>query len=79
MTERLTRQASDAVCLAVRDAFQDVMAAHGPNGDWDVAFAQKVEEILGPFDKVSIGDFGVRFTRLQAAEDGYHDYVTLYF
>lgn len=79
MKNRPIRQAPADTCETMRRMFQELMVKHGPDGDWNDEFAMKTEEILGPFDRESIGAFGVRFTRLQAEPDGFHEYVTFYF
>ena len=65
--------------MKMQKAFQDSMAEEGYYGKWDESLAKKAEEILGPFDRAQLPGYGVRFTKLQAEPDGYHEYVTLYF
>lgn len=76
--DRLTRAASAALCEAVQAAVHDVIANGGFSDDWDVAVAARIEEVLGPYHREQVGQFGERFTRLQAEPDGYHEFVILY-
>lgn len=81
--ERKLREAPPEMAKRVGSAVNVVLRCNGSehwaDSDLQVRIAVEVEAIMGPFDKKQVGDFGVRFTKLQAEPDGYHEYVTLYF
>lgn len=81
--ERKLREAPLEIAKRVGSAVNVVLRCNGSEHWADenlhARMAVEVEAILGPFDKQRVGDFGVRFTKLQAEPDGYHEYVTLYF
>lgn len=81
--ERKLREAPIETIKRVSSAVNVVLRRHIDTSwgdpDMNAHLATEIEAIMGPFDKQQVGEFGVRFTKLQAEPDGYHEYVTLYF
>lgn len=75
-----TTLADEATHASIRLVVKEAASQHGMfSPEFAAAVSQGVEDILGPHQAAYDGQTGVRWTRLEADDDGTHLFVKLEF
>lgn len=78
--ERRLREAEPATQQAIQQVVKNATKKYGlASEEWFLAVHEGAEEVLGAYDLKEVNGFGIRLTKMQAAPDGVHEFVTLYF